>query len=146
MAAQDDKSIDDEECLYRRVLHRLENFLVYDGNLNQWTLGNASIQFDQDLSVYLSSEMERLNLTIDSILDYPKAAVVFAVKAGGVRAEDFGVERTPIVPPTKPLDSAHGSVWPDPIWDQPELRHRRNNIRRQFTHVAGEITLPKPLD
>lgn len=140
MPAQNDYKVDDEEALHRRVLHRLSNFLVFDKNLGRWTPGNAALRFDPDLSVYLNGEMDRLGLSVADILDHPEAAVVFAVRAGSVRSESFGVEATPSMPVLMPLDSAHGSVWPDPEWDKDEFRKRRNSIRRRFEHVAGEIT------
>ncbi|MCY4257029.1 MAG: hypothetical protein OXE04_01880 [bacterium] len=139
MVAQDDSSIGNDELLHRRVLHNLENFLVFDSNIGRWTPGNAALRFDPDLSVYLSSEMERLSLSAESILEYPKAAVVFAVEAGGVRAEGFGVERSPVLPSSKPLDLAHGSVYRDLAWNKSEFQKRRNSIRKQFELMAGDL-------
>lgn len=142
MPADNDSGVDDDEQLYRRVLHRIEDFLVYDDNLGRWTPGNAALTFKPDLSVYLASIMSSLGLPVGSILEYPKAAVVFAVTAGDVRAEKFGVRQTPVMPPGSPLDLAHGSILADPEWEKVELRERRNEIRRRFRHIAGTITPP----
>lgn len=142
MTAEDDSGVNDNEQLYRRVLHRIKDFLVYDDNLDQWTPGNAALAFDPDLSVYLTSKMADLGLPIDSILEYPKAAVVFAVRAGDVRAEKFGVQPTPVIYTGSSLDLAHGSILADPEWGKNEFRERRNEIRRRFKHIAGAITPP----
>ena len=140
MVAEDDSGVNDNEQLYRRVLHRIKDFLVYDDNLDRWTPGNAALAFDPDLSIYLASKMTSLGLPIDSILEYPKAAVVFAIRTGDVRAEKFDVQATPVMHTGSSLDLAHGSIVADPEWDKNEFRERRNEIRRRFKHVAGTIT------
>ena len=142
MPADDDSGVDNDEQLYRRVLHRIEDFLVYDDNLGRWTPGSAALTFNPDLSVYLASKMAELGLPVDSILEHPKAAVVFAVTAGDVRAEQFGVRHTPVMCSGSPLGLAHGSILADPEWEKAELRERRNEIRRRFRHIAGTITPP----
>lgn len=70
-------------------------------------------------------------------------SVAFAANVGGARSLGFGVTHRPDQD-TGPLRHAHGNINGRVGWSKADYKAFRNDLARQMTLAAGEITLKRP--
>jgi len=142
---QDDPTtVPDSDTAYRRVPHS-EAFIDWDRNLKRWIPLNAALhdpQGGREFSVYLHSFLTEAEGP-DDVASARPGSVAFAASAGRARSLGFGVTHRPDQD-TGPLRHAHGNINGRVGWSRADYKALRNDLARQMTLAAGEITLTRP--
>lgn len=79
----------------------------------------------------------------DDVASASPGSVAFAANAGGARGLGFGLTHRPDQD-TGPLRHAHGNINGRVEWSKADYKARRNDLARQMSLAAGEITLKGP--
>jgi len=142
---QDDPTtVPDSDTAYRRVPHS-EAFIDWDRNLKRWIPLNAALRDPgggREVSIYLRSFLAETEGTED-IASASPGSVAFAANAGRARSLGFGLTHRPDQD-TGPLRHAHGNINGRVGWSKADYKALRNDLARQMTLAAGEITLKRP--
>lgn len=142
---QDDPTtVPDSDTAYRRVLHS-EAFIEWDWNQNRWIPLNAALhdpQGGREVSIYLRSFLAETEGP-DDVASARPGSVAFAANVAGARSLGFGVTHRPDQD-TGPLRHAHGNINGGLGWSKAEYKAVRNDLARQMTLAAGQITLNRP--
>ena len=107
----DDKSIQDDTLLYRRVLNQPDppvKQIIWDGNLNCWRPSSAAFDNHKDgsgMSVALGDALAKNGLSPESVLDGHEGFSLVCFEASVPRAKQQKIIRKPLV-----NDPAHGEV------------------------------------
>ena len=140
----DPTTVPDSDTAYRRVRHS-EAFIDWDWNLNRWIPLNAALhdpQGGREVSIYLRSFLAETEGP-DDVASARPGSVAFAANVGGARSFGFGVTHRPDQD-TGPLRHAHGNINGRSGWSKADYKALRNDLARQMTLAAGEITLKRP--